>query len=111
MNQSVQQWLTSRAAQNGTLACGVRPPDGKCICHGVEESCPPARMERILGQFEHIRPAVAGARWSTWTFDQGHIRFAERADGWLLGLVVRADSDAAAKMDALCEEFLKLSAD
>jgi hypothetical protein len=107
-----QQWLVRRAAPPGTLACGMRGPDGKSICHSLEDLCPPARMERILVQFDSLRSALfsdqLAPRWSTWAFEQAQIRFVKRPDDWLLGLVVRVESDAALKLDGLCEEFLTL---
>ena len=45
-------------------------------------------------------------RWITWVFEQGKIRSVERPDGWLLGLVVRADSNAAQSLDLFSAEFL-----
>ena len=112
MKDPAQQWLMNRASSPGTLACGVRRPDGKLICRSVEESCPAGKMEKILGQFENVRAAIStdklSPRWSTWAFEQGQIRFVERADGWLLGLVVRAESDAAPGLDPLSREFLSL---
>ena len=79
---------------------------------GVEESCPAGKMEKILGQFENVRAAIStdklSPRWSTWAFEQGQICFVERPDGWLLGLVVRAESDAVPGLDPLSREFLSL---
>jgi len=69
-------------------------------------------MEKILGQFESLRAAVftdnPAPHWSTWNFDRGQIRIVERADGWLLGLVVRADSITAPNLDPLSREFLSV---
>ena len=112
MTTSAKSWLTSRAAPPGMLACGLRGPDGKLVCHSVEEICPADKMEKILGQFDGLRAALFSdpftPRWSTWAFEQGQIRFVERADGWLLGLVVRAESDAQPRLDPLSAEFLSL---
>lgn len=107
-----QQWLVRRASPAGTLACGLRDPGGKSICHCPDEICPPERMERILNQLEAMQvtlfPDGAGPRWTTWGFEQGQIRLVKRPDQWLLALVVRAESDAALKLDSLSEEFLSL---
>jgi len=111
MKTSAQLWLTSRAAPPGMLACGIRRPDGKCVCHSLEEICPLGRMEKMLGQFEALRGAFSdhvAPRWTTWCFEHGQIRFVQRADGWLLGLVIRAESDAYPKLDPLSQEFLSL---
>jgi len=112
MKDPAQQWLTDHASPAGMLACGLRQPDGKYVCRSVEESCPAAKMEKILGQYEGLRAAVFTEkllpRWSTWAFEQGQIRFVERPDGWLLGLVVRAESDAVPRLDPLSREFLTL---
>ena len=112
MKDSAQQWLANRASPPGILACGLRRPDGKFICHAADESCSPEKMEKILGQFENVRAAVftekPAPQWNTWNFEQGQIRFVERADGWLLGLVVRADSITAPNLDPLSREFLSV---
>jgi hypothetical protein len=112
MSNFAQQWLTRRASPQGMLACGLCDPNGKSICHSLDELCSASKMGKILAQFEFIRPALfaddPGPRWSTWVFQQAQIRFVKRADGWLFALVVRAESEAIAKLDALSEEFLAL---
>jgi hypothetical protein len=69
-------------------------------------------MEKILGQFDSIRTTIGAGptapRWSTWVFEQGLIRLVERPDQSLLAMVVRHDSDAALKLDGICQEFLGL---
>ena len=110
MNGSFQQWLENFAASPGMVVCGLRQPDGKLLCRGIEAGCSAEMMEAILAQFEDLRTtgfmADLAPRWSTWTFDQGRVRFIERPDGWLLGLVVRPGSAAAASFDLLSREFL-----
>ena len=69
MNDSAMQWLTDRASPLGTLACGLRRPDGNFVCHSVEETCPAATVEMILGHFDSIAGAVftefPAPSWST----------------------------------------------
>ena len=112
MNASFHHWLAQCVSMPGMVACGLRPPDEKPVCHGAEPGCPAEVMERILAQFENMRAAGftddLAPRWATWTFDQGRIRFVERPDGWLLGLVVRPESGAAQSLDLLSLEFLSL---
>jgi hypothetical protein len=112
MKHPAQQWLTERVSPAGLLACGLRQPDGKCLCRSAAENVPAAKMERILGAFAGLRAALfsepLAPRWSTWAFEQGQIRLVERPDGWLLGLVVQPESAAAAGLDALSQEFLTL---
>lgn len=112
MKNPAQQWLVDRASPAGMLACGLRRPDGKYVCRSVEENFPVGKMERILGQFENQRAALftdaLSPRWVTWAFEQGQVRFVERPDGWLLGLVVRTESDAVPCLDPLSVEFLSL---
>jgi hypothetical protein len=109
MKAAAQQWLVDRASPPGMLACGLRRPDGKYVCRSVEETCPAAKVERILGQFEGVRALLSAEklspRWSTWAFEQGQIRFVERPDGWLLGLIVRVDSDALYGLEFLSLEL------
>ena len=112
MKDRVQQWLIDRASPPGMLACGLRRPNGKFICRSVEAAYPATQMEKILGQFDSLRAAVVSdnisPRWCTWAFEHGQIRFVERPDGWLLGLVVRTESDALPALDPLSAEFLAL---
>ena len=112
MKKSPLQWLTERASPPGILACGLRQPDGKPVCRSGAEGCPAGSMETMLGLFGSLRAAVfseiPALRWSTWSFEHGQIRFVERPDGWLLGLVVRANSGAVGSLDPLSEEFLAL---
>jgi hypothetical protein len=112
MKKPVQQWLTNRASPPGMLACGLRRPNGELICHSREDTCPTEKMEAILRQFESLRTTLGSdllaPRWWTWTFEQGQIRFVARPDGWLLGLVVRFDSEAMPQLDSLSNEFLSL---
>jgi len=115
MKNTPQQWLAGRASPPGMLACGMRRPDRKVICHSLEDICPVNQMERILTQFESVRSIITAGkmapRWTTWAFEQGQIRYVERPDGWLLGLVIRTDSDAFPKLDPLSTEFLTLEID
>ena len=112
MKDAALQWLTDRASPPGMLGCGLRRPDGKCVCRSIEDTCPAARLEKLLAQFAGLRAAVfidkLAPRWSTWAFERGQIRFVERPDGWLLGLVVRTESDALPSLDPLSQEFLSL---
>jgi len=112
MNDSALPWLTDRASPPGTLACGLRRPDGNFVCHSVEETCPAATIEEILAHFDLLAAAVFTEQpvpdWSTWSFEKGQIRFVERPDGWRLALVVRSESDAALALDVLSLEFLSL---
>jgi hypothetical protein len=112
MKNSPQEWLATRASPPGMLACGLRGPDGNFTCHSVENTCPATTLEKILGQFEDQRATLFSdqfaPRWTTWTFEQGLIRLVARPDGWLLGLIVRANSEAQPKLDPLSTEFLAL---
>jgi len=112
MSAAAQKWLADRARVSGMLGCGVRLPDGKLVCRSIEETCPAAKLEKMLEQFAAARGSVFNAglspRWSTWTFDQAQIRFVERPDGWLLALVIRAHSEALPALDPLSQEFLAL---
>jgi hypothetical protein len=115
MNDPALQWLTDRASPPGMLACGLRRPDGKFVCLSLEESCPMAQIENILGHFDSFCAAMfteePAPRWSTWAFEMGQIRFIERPDGWRLALAVRAESDAVTGLDPLSQEFLSLPLD
>ena len=112
MTAAAQQWLADRASPPGMLACGMRRPDGKFVCRSVEDFCPAAKLEKILGHFAGLRDMLftggLAPRWNTWAFEQGQIRFVERHDGWLLGLIVRSESDAVPGLDSLSQEFLSL---
>ena len=115
MSDSALQWLTERASPPGTLACGLRRPDGNFVCHSVDDTCPAPTMENILAHFNSIAQAVfteaPAPCWSTWAFEQGQIRFVERADGWRFAVVIRNGSEAAPTLDPLSLEFLSLQLD
>lgn len=115
MSDFALQWLTERASPPGTLACGLRRPDGNFVCHSVEETFPAVTVENILGHFDSVAGAVfteaPAPCWSTWAFEQGQVRFVDRADGWRLALVVRNGSDAVPTLDLLSLEFLSLQFD
>ena len=115
MNGSFHLWLAKCVSMPGMVACGLRPPNEKPVCHGAEAGCPAEAMEKILDQFENMRAAGftddLAPRWATWAFDQGRIRFVERPDGWLLAVVVRPESGAAQSLDLLSLEFLSLPSD
>ena len=110
MNDTALQWLTERASLPGTLACAACRPDGDVITHTADPTCPAITIESILANFDAL--AAAGAiestapQWSTWSFESGQIRLAERPDGWRLTVVVRNESEAAGALDSLSREFL-----
>jgi hypothetical protein len=106
------EWLTTRASPPGMLACGLRAPGGKLICHSLEETCTKGELEQILGQFDGLRAALFSDQlspsWVTWAYEQGQIRFVVRPDGWLLGLCIRPESEAQQRLDPLSREFQSL---
>ena len=112
MKDAVLQWFNGRVSPPGLLACGLRQPDGNFACRSVEASCPVPRMEKVLAQFASLRAALfsdaLAPRWSTWEFEHGQVRYVERADGWLLGVVVGAGAEAMPGLDQLSQEFLSL---
>ncbi len=106
-----RQWLTERASQPGTLACGLRQPDGGFISHSVDAAFPAAAVEGILNRFDTLAAAAAegaATQWNTWAFEQGQVRLVQRPDGWRLALVVRNDSPVVLSLDLLCQEFLAM---
>jgi hypothetical protein len=112
MKNTAKQWLTDRASPAGMLACGLRSPDGQTVCRSIEDILPEITMQKLLGQFEQVRATLfaepLSPRWCTWAFEHGLIRFVPRPDGWVLGLVIRAESDAQPRLDPLSAEFLAL---
>lgn len=112
MKDLVKEWLPQRAAVAGTLAAGLRRPNGKLAVQCADASCPPATMENLLRQLESTRPLFANEnpppKWVAFSFEHGHIRYVLRPDNWMLAVVVRPETDAAQKLDEHCEEFLGL---
>lgn len=115
MKISAQQWLTDRALLPGILACGLRSPQGNLVCNSPGELFPADQVEQLLGHYDTLRAGLfsdkLAPRWSTWTFEQGQIRFVARPDGWLLGLIVHSETDIRSALDSLSEEFLSLQLD
>jgi len=104
-----RQWLTERAAQPGTLACGLRQPDGSFISHSVDAGFPTTAIESILNRSDILAgPDQTAPQWNTWAFEQGQIRLVERPDGWRLALVARNDSPVVLSLDLLSQEFLAI---
>ncbi len=112
MSGVIQSWLAKRASPPGMLAVAARNPAGQVTCHGVDPTFAPEKMEAIINHFDGLQAAILASRieprWSTWTFGRGQVRFITRADGWLLALAARADSQALSRLDALSQEFLEL---
>jgi len=112
MKMTPQQWIESRAAVAGMIACGVQGPGGKVKCQSADNACPESKMEQVLSLFDTIQTTLSTNAvvplWSTWAFEQGYVRFAYRTDGWLLGMVVRPDSEACETLDHHTQEFLSL---
>jgi hypothetical protein len=112
MKITAAKWLNSKASLAGTIACGLQRPNGKRICQSVDDVCSESKMEEVLAFFESIQTTLASSGvaplWSTWRFEQGSVRYALRADGWLLGMLVRPDSEASEKLDHHTREFLSL---
>jgi hypothetical protein len=112
MNETLQQWLAANVNAPGTLGGGVRLPDGSCICQSLDEQFPPEKIEKILQQLAQAQSQLLEANfspeWSTWVFEQGKIRSIARADGLLLAIAVRTETDAALNLDKISTEFLAL---
>jgi hypothetical protein len=112
MNDFFHQWLAAHANASGTLGGGIRLADGTCVCESSGEHFPPEQIEKLLQQLAQTQPQFSGAdlapRWNTWVFEQGKIRCVVRADGLLLGLAVRTETDAAQSLDKISSEFLAL---
>jgi hypothetical protein len=96
------------------LVCGVRRPDGHCLCQGNVRNFPTEQLEKVLHLFAGSGlqyPEGTGLNiWSKWAFDEGQICFVRRPDGTLLALVVRPETDAAQNIPGLAGEFLSLEA-
>ena len=114
MNEIFQQWLAARSSAPGMLICGVRRPDGHCICQGDIRNFPAEQLEKILHLFVDAGlpfPDGTGLHvWSKWIYDEAQICFVRRPDGSLLALVVRPETDAAQNLASLASEFLALEA-
>lgn len=112
MNEALQQWFDACMTAPGMVGGGMRRPDGTSVCRSADETFPGEKMERVLevlAQFQpHLADTIAVPRWSTWQFEQGRIRCVARPDGWLLGLAVRPETEAANQLDQVSEAFLAL---
>ena len=112
MNETLQAWIDACVGTPGTLGGGIRLPDGLVLSRSADESFPTERIERVLAhlaEFQPQLPAVIPAPLaSTWLFEQARIRCVVRPDGCLLGVAVRSETEAAAKLDQITEAFLAL---
>lgn len=111
MNELLNQWLDARLSVPGMVACGVAL-SGTSFCRSTDANFTVEQMAQIIGVLQATATApgieAAALRWHDWVFANGKIRFAVRADGWVFGAAVRANSDAAQILDPLTEEFLTL---
>ena len=112
MNEALQAWIDACVGTPGTLGGGIRLPDGSMATRSADENFPPERIERVLANLAEFQPQLSGAiaapLASTWLFEQGRIRCVVRPDGCLLGLAVRSETEALAKLDQITEAFLAL---
>ncbi len=112
MNEMLQQWIAARMGLAGNLGGGMRGPEGGSVCQSADETFPREKVERLLEQLAQVQPQLAAGlsspRWSTWRFEQGKIRCVVRPDGWLLGWVVRLDTEAERQLDQTSDAFLTL---
>jgi hypothetical protein len=115
MIELFQQWLESRLSVPGIIACGVVEDSAGGICRSADPNFPPERMGEIIRLMQDAAPLPAvpssEVRWHTWVFTNGKIRLVIRPDGWVLGVAVRVNSDAALILEPLTEEFLTLKAE
>jgi hypothetical protein len=112
MKNDFKSWFASLPAVPGVIACGVRQPNGKWGGFSDEKNFPAEKIGNLLQQFaelhEPLAPAELPARWTTWVFEYGQLRFVPRPDQWLLLLVVSPETEAAQGLDHLSEIFLAL---
>lgn len=112
MKDPAKEWLPPRLTIAGGLAGGLRRPNGKLAVQCADANCPPVAMENLLRQFDGVRALLAtekpAPKWVTFSFELGQIRYVPRADGWLLALVVRPETEAAQALDKVSEEFIAL---
>ena len=112
MNEGLRQGIDERMGRPGSLGGGMRGPDGASVCQSADETFPRERVERLLEQLAQVQPKLSEGlptpRWSTWRFEQGKIRCVVRPDGWLLGWVVRPDTEAERQLDQTSDAFLTL---
>lgn len=112
MKDDFKAWFASLPAVPGVIACGVRQPNGKWGGFGDEKKFPAEKIEKLLARHAELHAPLAdfSARWTTWAFEFGRLRFVPRADKWLLMLVVAPETEAAQSLDRLSEKFLALPA-
>jgi hypothetical protein len=110
MKDDFKTWFASLPAVPGVVACGVRQPNGKWGGFGDEKKFPAEKIEQLLARHAELHAPLAEfpARWTTWAFEFGQLRFVPRTDKWLLMLVVAPETEAAQNLDRLSEKFLKL---
>lgn len=112
MSDPIQEWLAHRAVPPGLLAMGFRQPSGAVACQSFDPLCPVAGMENLLAGFaaQHTTLQAGGLvpHWCTWVFERGLVRYVERPDGWLMGVVAGVETQAQTALDLLAREFIAL---
>lgn len=112
MKEEVNLWLSQQGRLPGVLACGVRYPDRSSFTQEWAEGYERDWMERSLSCLSDIcrllRLNGLSGRWLRWSYREGWLYAAERADGTLLALVTtpgQAPAEREAVM-SLVESFL-----
>jgi hypothetical protein len=112
MSDVLKKWLADRVNVPGTLGGGIHLPDGSCVCQSVDDQFTADRIEKLLQRVAQFQTQLSdpsqSLQWSTWGFEQGKLRCVVRPDGWLLGIAVRNETDAAKMLNKLSKEFLAL---
>jgi hypothetical protein len=112
MNEALQQWFEACMNAPGILGAGLMRPDGSSVCRSTDETFPDTKVERVMELLAQLQPeltsVISSPRWSTWQFEQGKIRCVSRPDGWLLGLAVRPETEAANNLNKISDAFLAL---
>ena len=115
MMDQIQEWLTKRSLPPGVLAVGFRQPDGGVSGQSLDPKCPQAGVEELFNQYSALDIKTGedepAARWCTWVFERGLVRFVERPDRWMMGIIVAPESSAQSVLDTLAREFLALAPD
>ena len=98
MTDSCQTWIEQRCRLPGILGCGVRLPDRTCFGRSNSKGAPAETLDQAWNQVAEAMTLITQhhltATRALWTFSDGQVHCAVRADGAVLCLITPPSTHA-----------------
>jgi hypothetical protein len=111
MHEGLKQWVNENLEQPGIRAYGVRLPDHTGFSRSLVAEYGEPQLEETWHSLSEVVNALLlnriPATHLRWTYEQGHLYFAVRADGAAIGIFTSPPAEYdAALVDRLLREFM-----